>query len=314
MWSAAAFGLEISADFPAPGLEERESGGPSAAERPAALRLLAREGLDRFWAGETVQTLYDRALGGSRLAVLRDGSGAYLVHHDHYGRFRVTADGTDVACAPRDLPDWQWQRFLVGQVLPLAALQQGLEPLHASAVEVEGRALLCLGTSGAGKTSTALHMVHAGAELLTDDVTATEVRDGEVLAHPGAALASIDPVELERLEQKGSAIGPRLGVQDGEVRLLVERRSEVPAPVGGIYVLVRSDEFQALSVNPLPESRTAVLLGATFNAYAQHRDRLLVQLDVCARLADTVPMWLVEVPPGARAALVADAILDGFAG
>lgn len=65
------------------------------------------------------------------------------------------------------------------------------ETLHASCVAWEGRALLILGASGAGKSSLALELVALGAALVADDRVALR-REGErVIAAPPPALAGM---------------------------------------------------------------------------------------------------------------------------
>jgi hypothetical protein len=54
-------------------------------------------------------------------------------------------------------------------VFTLAARAQGLVPLHAACVGREGRGLLLMGGSGAGKSTAALHCLLAGLELLAED-------------------------------------------------------------------------------------------------------------------------------------------------
>lgn len=311
MWHASAFGLHISGSFPAPGLEELEEPGGQQRRRPTVLRIGSDKEIDRLAAGATGdRTLIDRSLAGTRMRITQEARGAYLILNEHYGCFRVSADGGEVICVPHELPAWYWQRFLVGQVLPLAALRHGLEPLHASAVELGGRALLCLGTSGAGKTCTALHLVARGAGFLADDVVAAEVGSEGVLAHPGAALASVDPGELERLATR-SELGSwtRLGMMQGEVRLRARRAGPDAVVTNGLYVLVRDDDARELTVQPLPGNPVASLLGATFNAYVDDPQRLLVQLDVCTGLSEAAATRHVMVPRHAGPSEVADAIL-----
>lgn len=271
-------------------------------------RIAFRE-LDRHWPTDRGQPLVDRDLAGARFSVHRHEPLGFLLHHDFFGRFIVAGDGSSIRCAPRDLPDWQWQRFLVGQLLPLAAVLHGLEPIHASAVGLGGRAILCLGVSGAGKSSIALHLAGRGAALLADDVTATEVRGGTVLAHRGAALASVCEAELLRLAAVGSvADWSRLGTLESKVRLLAPRPSGPPPPVGALYLITRHGGAGAIEIEPIRSGRGPLLLGSTFNAYHASRRRLASQLALCGRIDATVPLHTVKVPGGACAAESARAI------
>ena len=57
----------------------------------------------------------------------------------------------------------------------------GAELVHASAVAVDGRALLITGRAGAGKTTLALEMIALGAELVADDRVHAEADGAGIL-------------------------------------------------------------------------------------------------------------------------------------
>lgn len=306
-WSGTAFGVDLDGGFPAPGIDVRRDGARPG--RSASLRRVSFPELASAFAAPGARELVEQDVAGTRFSIRRHDEHGFLVHNDFYGRYRVTASGSRIDCAPTDLPDWLWQRFLVGQVLPLASLLHGLETLHASSVAIDGRALLFLGSSGAGKTSVALHLAATRAVLLSDDVTAVERNGASVLAHPGTSLASVDVDEHERLS------GPprrALGVDDGEVRLVLEGVGERPFPIGAVYVLTRRAEARELSISSPDLDPAAVLLGATFNAYHRDGDRLLSQLEACAALAGSAILRQVEAPIGVGAAEVAGAVAESF--
>ncbi|MFN3526604.1 MAG: HPr kinase/phosphorylase [Paracoccus sp. (in: a-proteobacteria)] len=71
--------------------------------------------------------------------------------------------------------------------------------LHGSTVALKGQGLLILGASGAGKSSLALQMMAAGAELVADDRTDL-CREGDVL------IASAPQPLLGRIEARGVGI------------------------------------------------------------------------------------------------------------
>lgn len=54
-------------------------------------------------------------------------------------------------------------------VFTLAARSQGLVPLHGACVGRDGRGLLLIGDSGAGKSTAALHCLLRGMDFLTED-------------------------------------------------------------------------------------------------------------------------------------------------
>ncbi len=254
------------------------------------------------------EVVLDADLAGTRFRILRAGDGAHVLDHGFFGRFEVAPGGRSVRCTPAVEPDWFWQRFLVAQPLPLAALLAGLECLHASAVAVAGEAVLILGTSGAGKTSVALHMAVRAEGLITDDVSAIELRESAALVHAGARVASVDPDELARLASPPVT----LGTQDGEARVLTDaiHAGGGPWPVGAVYVLSRRSEATRLEVHAPAGGPAATLLGATFNAFHRDPARLATQLDVASAIADSAPVLEVSAPLGLAAEQVATAIVE----
>jgi HPr kinase/phosphorylase len=65
------------------------------------------------------------------------------------------------------------------------------ECLHASAVALQGRAVLILGESGAGKSDLALRLIERGAALVADDQVVLEAREGVLFAAPPPRLAGL---------------------------------------------------------------------------------------------------------------------------
>ncbi|MEM6678029.1 MAG: HPr kinase/phosphatase C-terminal domain-containing protein [Pseudomonadota bacterium] len=65
------------------------------------------------------------------------------------------------------------------------------EPLHASAVALDQRALLILGPSGSGKTTLALEMIAFGAELVADDRVLLAGRGALTVVAPVPRLAGL---------------------------------------------------------------------------------------------------------------------------
>lgn len=71
--------------------------------------------------------------------------------------------------------------------------------LHATCVALHGRGILLTGASGAGKSDLALRLIDRGAELVSDDGTIVEARDGRLHARPPATIAG-------RIEVRGIGI------------------------------------------------------------------------------------------------------------
>src|SRR6185369_12060581 len=121
-----------------------------------------------------------------RYAFLQDGSS--YVRWDRVGEFLVSADGRRVVCRrEQKVSSESFQVYLLGQALSFALVKQGLEPLHATTVVVDGQGVAFLGSNAFGKSSLAASFLAAGFRLLTDDLLILGDSRGTVLAYPGPA-------------------------------------------------------------------------------------------------------------------------------
>jgi hypothetical protein len=276
--AAAAFGLDIASDTPLPFLE-----GSARCGGGRAVEVFYADEAPQWPAGASRLISDERHRGGAVSFQIEAAAQGYRLHGPAYGTSVLAADGTAVRGAPGERGFAGWQRLLVAQVLPFAAVLQGLEVLHAGAVVVDGRAIAISGPSGSGKTSLALALVRRGADLLADDVIAVEPRQGELLAHPGAPIAGIDQAEAARLRGAGVGVEGVLAEDDREqvARAVVAAR---PVPLRALFLLERQPGGRGRPrFEPADDPRQ--LLGSTFNLLLAAPERLEGLLDVCARLA-----------------------------
>lgn len=263
------------------------------------MELVPANEIDRDWpAGEATRVLEERFEDGAPARTIdshpRSG---YRLYARHFGLARISPSGERVLCAPPDDEPWSWQRFLVGRILPWAAVLRGREAFHASAVAVHGQAVAFVGTTGAGKTSLAVQLVARGADFLTDDVLVLS-RDGDGLhAHGGAAIAGVRPAERAAMpSDRWSALGEVLG-ESGKTYVALPR-ADGPLPLSALYFLTRGDGAQP---EPIPALDPRLLLASTFVLGVQTPQRLRNQLDVCAAVAHQVPGFKLPVAPGVSA-------------
>jgi hypothetical protein len=304
-----AFGLEIDASFPAPGLPPAEGDPIGPAVR---VDLVPEAEIDRDWPAAAAQRVLEERFdddGDPARTIDVHPEAGYRLYARHFGLARISADGAEVVCAPPGPAEWDWQRFLVGRILPWAAVLNGYEPLHAGAVALGGCAVAFVGPTGAGKTSLALRLVAGGAEFLTDDVLALDTVDDELRAHPGAAIASVREAERKAIAADvWGTLGTVLG-DSGKTYLEVPRVSG-PRPLGAIYFL-RTGDAPAIEALGPPDPR--LLLASTFVLGVQTPERLRNQLDICARIARDVPAFGLCVTAGLDSAGLAAAVSEHLA-
>lgn len=161
----------------------------------------------------------------------------FLLRIPNVARF-LLSDGRQITFEPEangDIADIPI--FILGTVLGILLHQREQIVLHASAVRVNGKAVLFCGASGAGKSTLAAALAQRGYPLVTDDVcTVTLAATGAPTVHSDGRQLKLWTQAINRLD---------LAQRRGErVRASLEKfyvePAEVfsePLPLGAVYSL-----------------------------------------------------------------------------
>lgn len=304
-----AFGLDVLGMTDLPGLAD--ASGPVL--RSVALRVTdrskARPGYDVAGA-----RLVSEALDGAGRSVFRmyeHQAQGYYLDAEGFGRFQVDLDGRVAVIDPGNAPEKNWKKFVHSQVLPLAALLQGLEPLHASAVSTDAGIVGFVGASRVGKTSVAVRAVLRGAKLVCDDVLAVDAAGPVLRGWPAPAVVGLRHAEHARLNSlQRATLGTSIGADEDEVRYVVS----APASSARIAALFFLEPDGTVVETVLTDDVTdpVTLLASTFSFAVQRPDRLERQLDVCARLMNEARLVRVRYPPHVKSDELAQRLLAEF--
>lgn len=161
-------------------------------------------------------------------------------------------------------------------VFVLAARCLGLVPLHGACVGRDGRGVLLLGDSGAGKTTLALHGLLHGLDFLAED--AVFVQPESMLATAVAnyvhvkrdALRFVDDAGARRWIGESPVIRRRSGVEkfEADVRRSHGRLAASPLKLAGaVFVSAETADDPAALLRPVPRDAIAARLQAD-QAYA----------------------------------------------
>jgi hypothetical protein len=189
--------------------------------------------------------------------------------------------------------------YLLGQVLSFPLLSFGFEPLHATAVVIDGEAIAFLGDCGDGKSTLGAAFVARGFPILTDDVLALEARDGRWIAHAGPARLKLFPTVAEKVLGRGNGRQMNPGTSKLVLQLSAGQASEGSLPLRALYVL--NDPVRrptpTVSIAPLSGQQAFLaLIQATFNVIQVDRARLANQFSMATRLAAEVPLRRLTYP------------------
>lgn len=197
---------------------------------------------------------------------------------------------------------------LIGSAFGALLHQRGLVPLHASAIDLGGRAVAFAGESGAGKSTLALRFRALGHPVLSDDICALAPAAGAMLVQPGIARLKLWRSALDAAGLDAGGLDPAPGLPDKFQ--LPGAAAPRAVPLGALVLLDWSAE---LAIERLRGA--AALAGMAANVF---RDLLVQPLGLAARqfeqiaaIAATVPVVRLGRPRDfARIDEVVDAVRD----
>jgi HPr serine kinase-like protein len=161
----------------------------------------------------------------------------FLMRIPGIARFLLNDGGEIVVAAESEAGDADIPVFILGTVFGILLHQRQQIVLHASAVRVNGKAVLFCGSSGAGKSTLAAALAQRGYPLVTDDVcTVTVEGAGGPLVHPDGRQLKLWAQAIHRLDlaqSRGERVRKSLEkyyVEPGEV-------FTEPLALGAVYAL-----------------------------------------------------------------------------
>jgi hypothetical protein len=222
--------------------------------------------------------------------------GTYRFDYGEGAQFVVNACGTEVTVSWRaPLIEADAATYLLGPVLGFVMRLRGIVPMHASAVQVDGRAVLFAGDAWAGKSTTAAAFAMRGYAVLSDDIVPLSLSDGGVTASPGHPRLSIWSDSTEGLFGSTEALP---AVSDTYPKRYLDLTTPgfafhgVRAPVGAIYVLgARDPGLEAPRIAALP-ARVAFmsLVRHTYGGYLLDAPMRAREFEFLSDLVERVPV------------------------
>jgi hypothetical protein len=283
------YGFEVKAELPLRRLNA------AAGTRGELTIVVAREPLP-IPDGEPVSTLVGD--DGRRFYAAHELDGRCLLELPPSGEFLLDPEAIRVTVGiGDDDEDLREHRIVSSAVCTLLAMRGDLV-LHASAVAVEGRAVLFCGPTGRGKSTLALVLGEAGHGVLGEDGVAISLERGEPVAFPGAR-----GVRVRSLDAGGSR----------RTDLVPDPAPDEPAPSPVAAVVLLGERGKALSVEPLAPARALALLTPNLT-HSGSRAAIAAAFADLASLLGTVPAFRASLPEDLDSLpRVAGRLLDGIA-
>ena len=217
-------------------------------------------------------------------------------------RFAVGRRGHEV-CAdwPEDYSLEDACTYLLGPVMGFVLRLRGTVCLHASAVDVDGRAIALVGLPGAGKSTTAAAFASAGFPVLSDDIVALADQGTQFLVQPGYPRVNLWPDSVRRLFGAEDAL-PRITPTWEKRYLPLEENghhfASSPLRLGAIYILdSRESSLSAPIIEEVPGKEAFMALVAnTYVNYLLNQEMRRTEFDVLGRVVSEIPIRRVHPP------------------
>ncbi len=213
--------------------------------------------------------------------------------------FLISPDARTIEYLPLgDATDESLTTYLLGQVLSFSLLSRGSEPLHATAVVIDGEAVAFLGDCGYGKSTLGAAFLARGFPILTDDLLALEARDGRWLAHAGPPRLKLFPSVARKILARADGKHLNAGTSKLLLPLSGTEASSRPIPLKAIYVLPGPGRRQArIGITALKGQKAFLeITRGAFNLMRVDRARLTSQFTTATQLVRDVPVRKLFYP------------------
>lgn len=183
--------------------------------------------------------------------------------------------------------------YLLGSVAGLLAHKRGFLPLHANAIEIEGKIVAFMGESGAGKSTLAAWFTGHGFALLADDIAVVDFAGEAPHVLPGLARLRLwdavieatgrDPVDFALSFEGDPSYGKR------DVMVNTAAAAVEPRKLGLLVELTREGPL----FEPLLGARAAeAVISHTYRgAFVKALNAAQEHWAMCMRLIHAVPVY-----------------------
>jgi hypothetical protein len=147
------------------------------------------------------------ANGEPALKIWKKKSGDFSIRYSHGPSFHVDSDLSTISvCGSGAITNADVGSLLLGPVLGILFRLKGFTCLHASAVELCGKAVVFAGMEGSGKSTTAAIFAQRGHAVLADDIAVLDESCGRFAVRPGYPRLNLLPDSVELLYGSSQAL------------------------------------------------------------------------------------------------------------
>lgn len=242
---------------------------------------------------------------------------------DGIARYAIADGASIIVDREADVPEVNIRLYLLGSAMGVLLHQRGLLPLHANAVEIDGKAFAFMGASGSGKSTLAAWFHDHGYRIIADDVCAVRFdQQDRPIVTPGLPRLRLWKEALEGTGRQPSQFSRSYAGDETwdkyDVPLPHDRAVRTGTELAGVYLLGSGDNF---AIHPLRDLKAAeaVFENTYRGAYLSSAGNAQSHWESCLRLVRRVAIFKLSRPwglarvPRDMAEIVANARKLGFA-
>lgn len=232
-------------------------------------------------------------------------------------QFLVDRAGTALSMtAPANTTIEDAASYLVGPIMAFVLSLRNVTCLHASAIAIENQAIALLGSSGAGKSTTAAMFARLGFPVLSDDVVPLRDRHDHFLAQPGYPCLRLWPSSVDALFGSPEALPcltptwekRGLDLTTGDYRFHTQE-----SPLKAIYILDERCDRAPVVENISVREGLLALVANSYTAHVINPQQRALEFQVLSRVAKHVPLRRVKAHTDpARLPELCAAIVEDF--
>lgn len=212
-------------------------------------------------------------------------------------KFRVSS-GCLIEIEPeKNIEEDNLRLFVLGSALGALIHQRGLFPLHASAIEVDGKAYLFSADSGFGKSTLCQGFQNKGYKLITDDICVLDIKEGKVIVYPGYPQIKLwkDSMQFFEYDMQSSK-----RVRSGEDKYRINVKSNFsnkPLAIGAIFFLSVDNKSEVEIIDIRSFDKMINLKDNIYRSFFMRVDSVSVFYNL-AKLSNGVPFYKLIRPKG----------------
>lgn len=183
--------------------------------------------------------------------------------------------------------------YIVGTVMSILLYQRQFLVLHGSVIDLDGEAVIFLGNSGDGKSSTAAALHSQGFNLVNDDVAPITISEQPAILQPGFPQIKMSPATANALGYDFDSLPLIHPLEEKRGYRPQHNFSQLPLNIKRIYVLEYGANF---AIDPIPASLAVMELSRHSRPTTLYQRGDALHFFQCANLVKEQTIYRLQRP------------------